>query len=45
MQLIESNPNDVEVAFKLIDENSLKEEETKFIQEWIPEYNVKENPR
>jgi len=45
MQLIESNPNDVEVAFKLIDGNSLKEEETKFIQEWIPEYNVRENPR
>ncbi|MEK4738584.1 hypothetical protein MHH66_20120 [Bacillus sp. FSL H8-0492] len=45
MQLIETNQNDIEVIFKPINKELLKEEETKFIQDWIPLYNAKENPR
>ncbi|MFD6207118.1 GIY-YIG nuclease family protein [Peribacillus sp. NPDC060253] len=45
MQLIDSKPNEIEVIFKTMDKELLKEEETKIIQDYIPLCNEKENPR
>lgn len=45
MELIESNSSAVEVIFAPLDKDLLKEQETLMIQEYIPEFNEKENPR
>jgi hypothetical protein len=45
MQLISSHPSMVEVIFAPMDKYILKEQETLWIQEYIPEFNEKENPR
>lgn len=45
MQLIILNPSVVEVTFAPMDKYLLKEEESLFIQEYIPEFNERENPR
>lgn len=45
MQLIASEPSVVEVIFAPMNKNLLKEQETLWIQEHIPEFNERENPR
>lgn len=45
MRLIASNPSAVEVIFAPMDKYLLKEQETFWIQEYIPEFNERENPR
>lgn len=45
MQLVQSNPSDIEVIFKPISKDKLKDEETGFIQDFIPQFNKAENPR
>ncbi|USK64853.1 hypothetical protein [Peribacillus frigoritolerans] len=45
MQLITSNSSVVEVIFAPLDKYLLKEQETLWIHEYIPEFNEKENPR
>ncbi|MBS4213236.1 GIY-YIG nuclease family protein [Neobacillus rhizophilus] len=45
MQLVKKVPNDIEVIFKPLAKDELKEEESRFIQEWIPQFNKTENPR
>jgi hypothetical protein len=45
MHLIVSNPSVVEVVFAPMDKYLIKEQETLWIQEYIPEFNERENPR
>jgi hypothetical protein len=45
LKLIDSNPTILEVIFAPMDKNLLKEQETLWIQEHIPEFNERENPR
>ncbi|WP_312471239.1 GIY-YIG nuclease family protein [Neobacillus sp.] len=45
MQLFKSIPSDIEVIFKPMPKRELKEMESRFIQDWIPQFNKTENPR
>lgn len=45
MQLIKSVPNDIEVIFEPMAKDELKEKESRFIQDWISQFNKAENPR
>ncbi len=54
LELIKSGSDSIMVVFQLIDINGmdnkqlkkhLKEKEASFIQDWIPLFNIKENPR
>lgn len=45
MKLIKSKSSSLEVIFAPMDRADLKEQETLWIQEYIPEFNERENPR
>lgn len=45
MKLVLSKPEMIEIVFAPMDKEILKEQETLFIQTYIPQYNVAENPR
>lgn len=45
MGLIDSNPKEIEVIFAPMDKSCLKDQESLWIQEHIPEFNERENPR
>ncbi|MGJ9383883.1 GIY-YIG nuclease family protein [Salipaludibacillus sp. CF4.18] len=54
LDLIEAEPDSIMIAFQPIDTHGLdkieqkrhlKKEEAKFIQDWIPLFNIEENPR
>ncbi|WP_350300244.1 GIY-YIG nuclease family protein [Peribacillus frigoritolerans] len=45
MELIASSPEMVEVIFAPMDKSDLKEQETLWIQEYIPLFNEPDNPR
>lgn len=44
-EMIRLNPRDIEVIFKPMIKDELKGEESRFIQDWIPQFNKAENPR
>lgn len=45
MQLVKSNPSEIEVIFMPMLKEELKEKESEIIQDWIPRFNKAENPR